>query len=59
MRIMGMLLKYSRFACQSRDINFKVIWVKVFRDGPSKICGRQPLKKFTWAVLEYPDPYFL
>ena len=21
-----------------------VIWVKVFKNGPSKICGRQPLK---------------
>ena len=21
------------------------IWVKVFKNGPSKICGRQPLKK--------------
>ena len=23
------------------------IWVKVFKNGPSEICGRQPLKKFT------------
>ena len=22
----------------------KFIWVKVFKNGPSKICGRQPLK---------------
>ena len=22
----------------------KYIWVKVFKNGPSKICGRQPLK---------------
>ena len=22
-----------------------VIWVKVFKNGPSKICGRLPLKK--------------
>ena len=22
------------------------IWDKVFKNGPSKICGRQPLKKF-------------
>ena len=21
-------------------------WVKVFKNGPSKICGRQPLKRF-------------
>ena len=24
----------------------RLIWVKVFKNGPSKICGRQPLKKF-------------
>ena len=23
--------------------------------GPCKICGRQPLKNFTWSVLEYLD----
>ena len=28
---------------------------KVFKNGPSKICGRQPLK--TWFILEYLDPY--
>ena len=22
------------------------MWGKVFKNGPSKICGRQPLKKF-------------
>ena len=26
-----------------------IIWVKVFKNGPSKICGRQPLKIFTWS----------
>ena len=30
-------------------------WVKVFNNGPSKICGRQPLKHFTWSSLEYLD----
>ena len=25
------------------------IWVKVFRNGASKICGRQPLKTFKWS----------
>ena len=25
------------------------IWVKVFKKGPSKICGRQSLKNFTWS----------
>ena len=27
------------------------IWDKVFKNGPSKICGRQPLK--TFIILEY------
>ena len=31
-------------------------WVKVFKNGPSKICGRQPLKNFTWFIIEYLDP---
>ena len=22
----------------------RIIWVKVFKNGPSRICGRQPLK---------------
>ena len=30
---------------------------KVFKNGPSKICGRQPLKNFTWSILEYFAPY--
>ena len=25
-------------------VNFEHIWDKVFKSGPSKICGRQPLK---------------
>ena len=35
----------------------KFIWDKVFKNGPSKICGRQPLKNFTWSILEYFVPY--
>ena len=39
-------------------------WDKVFKNEPSKICGRQSLKIFTWSILEYfisfnpfcPDP---
>ena len=27
------------------------IWVKVFKNGPSKICGRLPLKGFLKAVF--------
>ena len=29
------------------------IWDKVFKNGPSRICGRQPLKIFTRSILEY------
>ena len=26
---------------------------KVFKNGPSKICGRELLKNFTWSILKY------
>ena len=29
----------------------KIIWVKVFKNGPNKICGRQPLKNLKWYGL--------
>ena len=29
----------------STHIVGSIIWDKVFKDGPSEICGRQPLKK--------------
>ena len=29
------------------------IWNKVFQNEPSKICGRHPVKSFTWSVLEF------
>ena len=32
------------------------IWVNVFENGPSNICGRQTLTKFTWPILEYIVP---
>ena len=32
---------------------------KVFKNGPSKICGRQPLKNFTSSIVEYLDPFIL
>ena len=42
------------------DLQFSRIhtnmWVKVFKNGPSKICRRQSLKSFTWFILEYLDP---
>ena len=33
--------------------NVETIWDKVFKNGQRKICGRQPLKSFTWPILEY------
>ena len=27
------------------------------QNGPSKICGRQPLKNSIWFILEYLDPF--
>ena len=30
-----------------------IIKDKVFKNGPGEICGRQPLKDFTWAILDY------
>ena len=35
------------------------IWDKLFKNGPSKICGRQPLKNFTWSILEYFVPHIV
>ena len=37
--------------------NLKKIWDKVFKSGPSKVCGKWPLKVFTWSTLEYFVPY--
>ena len=34
-----------------------IIWEKVFKNGPSETCGRQPLKDFTCTILEYFVPY--
>ena len=38
---------------------FAFIWVKVFKNGPSKIFARQLLIKFTLLILENRDPYIL
>ena len=35
------------------------IWVKVFNIGQSKICRRQPVKNFTWFILERRNSYNL
>ena len=61
------------FFCHSMlwiiDASLLKIWVKVFKNGPIKICGRQPLKnfksiflkaafhKFYWFILEYLDSF--
>ena len=46
------------------------MWDKLFKNGPSKNCGRQPLSNlnfkflkaastnFTWSILEYFDPEY-
>ena len=28
-------------------------WDKIFKNGPSKICGKPPLKNFTWSIRKY------
>ena len=54
-----------------RACNSPNIWIKIFKNGQSKICGRQPLKNlnwkfkgclpfnFTWPILENLDPYVI
>ena len=39
--------------------DFKVVahMGQTFKNGPSKTCGRQPLKNFTWSILEDLDLY--
>ena len=39
------------------EISSKSAQVKLFKNEPYKNCGRQPLKNFTWSILEYLDPY--
>ena len=34
------------------------IWDNVFKDGPSKICGRQPLKNLKALNRPYPFKFF-
>ena len=36
---------------------YEYTWVKEFKNGPNKNCGRQPLKNFTWSILEYLGSY--
>ena len=39
------------------EVTLLFIWDKVFKNRPSKMCGRQPLKNLTWFILEYFVPY--
>ena len=42
------------YFCNKRsiiDIRLGSKWDKVFKNGPSKICGRQPLKNLKWYGL--------
>ena len=34
-----------------------LIWDKVFKNGSSKICGKQLLKNFTLSIYEHFVPY--
>ena len=51
--------KLSELKCRTcANYSFKhIIWDKVFKNGPNKICGRQPLKDFTWSVLDNFVPF--
>ena len=46
----------SRISIITSD-SFAIIWNKLFNNGPGKICGRQPLKNFTWSIPEYFVPF--
>ena len=45
-----MLSSVASIVQKDYQIFFKriIIWVKVFKNGPSKIWGRQPLKNLKW-----------
>ena len=48
-------------------VSYKMIWVKLFKNEPSKNCGRQPLKNLKWYglpkqtidIIDIPDKVFL
>ena len=50
------MLKW-RFHIKVLTASWTLIWDKVFKNGPSKIYGGQPLKNFTWSIFEYFIPY--
>ena len=50
------MVRLKLFACRMLSFDLWSKWDKVFKNGPIKICGRQPLKNleiFTWCILEY------
>ena len=53
------LIRWIRLMCKNKHFPLnqflikQIIWDKVFKNEPSKICGRRPLKNFTWPILEY------
>ena len=42
---------YVNFYGLQEYIDVYFVWVKVFKNEPSKICGRQPLKNLKWYGL--------
>ena len=46
-----LLERISNFLCDSSGILDSFRWGKVLKNGRSKICGRQPLKKLKWYGL--------
>ena len=37
----------------SASAKYIYMWEREFKNEPGKICGRQPLKNFTWSILQY------
>ena len=48
-----MLLFYYCHRVKNRQCNTENEMDQVFKNGPSKICRRQPFKNFIWPILEY------
>ena len=50
-----------RYQRHSKRLQNKISLTKYLGQGikewTKKICGRQPLKIFTWYILEYLDPF--
>ena len=43
----------ARLVREIVSVLFILILGKVFKNRPSRTCGRQLLKNFTWSILEY------